>query len=560
MCGIFFVHGSPKVSACLEGCMTIQQRGPDQTTIMFDKDTFMGFQRLKINDLTDAGNQPMYCPWTETYLLCNGEIYNCQELKKKFKLPCNSDSDCESIIRLYSEFNSHCNHMKTDDVLLKFANSFDGEFAFVIHNKDDNEIIACRDPYGVRPLFYYIANVGTPDFQVGFASELKALLKVAPDASLIKQLPPGTIMRIDLYPESYRQRCDQVVTTHTYAKLPIPYTMETNEEDALLSIRDTFTQAVCKRLMSERQVGSLLSGGLDSSLVASIVARHIAPQKLETFCVGIKGSTDLYYAKLVADHIGSNHHSIEVSEDVFLNAIDETIKIIESYDITSVRASVGNLLVSKYIAKHTDCKVIFNGDFSDEVVSGYMYFKNAPSADALHEESTRLLKDICYFDSLRSDRTISSQGLEARVPFSDRVFVETYMSIDPKLRMCNDKIEKHLLRKAFENENLLPNGVLWRYKTAFSDGVSSPDSSWHKVVQKYVDTKISDNEFLQSKVQYTYNQPQTKEAYYYRKVFETFYPGMSHVIPYFWLPKWCGTQVDPSARELEVCKEHTVVP
>lgn len=554
MCGIFFVYGSPNVSACLEGCMTLQQRGPDQTTIMFDKDTFMGFQRLKINDLTDAGNQPMYDnSIDESFLLCNGEIYNCKELNKKYRLSCMSESDCETVMKLYSHM-TYCSR-DVDDILDDLPNSLDGEFAFVIHNKE-SEIIACRDPYGVRPLFYYMTNVGTRDFQVGFASELKALQKVAPDASLIKQFPPGTIMRIELYIESYRQRCDQVVTTHTYAKLPIPYSVGTNEEDVLPLIRDSFTEAVCKRLMSERKVASLLSGGLDSSLVAAIVARHIAPERLETFCIGIKGSTDLHYAKLVAKHIGSSHHSIEVDEEVFLDAIEETIKTIESYDITSVRASVGNLLVSKYIAKYYDCQVIFNGDFSDEVTGGYMYFKNAPTADALHEESTRLLKDICYFDALRSDRTISSQGLEARVPFSDKKFVETYMSIDPQLRMCDDKIEKYLLRKAFENENLLPNEVLWRYKTAFSDGVSSPENSWHKVVQKYIDTKISDEEFHLSKEQYTHNQPQTKEAYYYRKVFEEFYPGMSHVIPYFWLPKWCGTQVDPSARELSVCTEH----
>ena len=544
MCGIFFVHGSPDVPACIEGCMTLQPRGPDQTTIMFDNNTFMGFQRLKINGLTDAGNQPMYRGVDETYMICNGEIFDWKEFNDKYDLGCQSGSDCEVILNLY------CLIKFDPSIVDAFPDRLDGEFAFVIHDKAENSIIACRDPYGVRPLFYYHTNEGKSDFEVGFASELKALHKIVPEPTLLKQFPPGTIMVIDLN--------DKSVKTHKYVDFPITYDVGIIEDDALRLIRDSLTQAVRKRLMSDRPIGALLSGGLDSSLVASIASRHIAPGKLETFCIGFKGSTDLHYANLVAEHIGSKHHVIEVQEEEFLNAIEETIQIIESYDITSVRASVGNLLVSKYVATHTDCKVLYNGDYSDEVSGSYLYFKNAPTENDFHNECIRLVQDICYFDSLRSDRTISSQGLEARAPFSDKKYVQAYMSLDPKLRMCNDRIEKYMLRKAFENEDLLPNEVLWRSKTAFSDGVSCPDHSWHKIVQEFISTKVSDEEFQTHKGAFLHNPPQTKEAYYYRMIFEKHYPGFAHVIPYYWLPRWSGDIQDPSARELDICQESAI--
>jgi asparagine synthase (glutamine-hydrolysing) len=307
--------------------------------------------------------------------------------------------------------------------------------------------------------------------------------------------------------------------------------------------------------MSDRPICSLLSGGLDSSLVSAILAREIAPQKLTTFSIGVQGSTDLIYAKKVADYIGSIHHSVELTEEEFCAAIEDTIRIIESYDITSVRASVGNYLISKYISEKTDFKVVYNGDYSDEVCGGYMYFKKAPSEEAFHNECCRLVKDICFFDSLRSDRTISSQGLEARVPFSDKEFVTHYMSIDPKLRMSNDNIEKYMLRKAFDGTDLLPNEVLFRSKVAFSDGVSSINRSWHEVIRDYIGLRVTDAEFKREKEKYTFNQPETKEAYYYRKVFEQHYPNSEHIIPYMWLPKWCGDIKDPSARELEFYEE-----
>ena len=541
MCGIFFVLGVDKFSSqrtveFIEASNNIIVRGPDNTTISYDDKAFMCFQRLKINDLTDAGNQPMF--HDEVFLLCNGEIYNSEELKSEYYLECKSHSDCEVVLMLYLKLKEWYS-MK--EAVMMLPQLLDGEFAFVIYDKKERWVHICRDPYGVRPLFWYHS-----DEELGVCSELKGIHTL--NAKLVQQFPSGHICSVNVNDkdETFMQQ---------YHKHEITYDSGTIENVALSTIRKNFVNAVKKRLMSDRPICSLLSGGLDSSLVSAILAREIAPQKLTTFSIGVQGSTDLIYAKKVADYIGSIHHSVELTEEEFCAAIEDTIRIIESYDITSVRASVGNYLISKYISEKTDFKVVYNGDYSDEVCGGYMYFKKAPSEEAFHNECCRLVKDICFFDSLRSDRTISSQGLEARVPFSDKEFVTHYMSIDPKLRMSNDNIEKYMLRKAFDGTDLLPNEVLFRSKVAFSDGVSSINRSWHEVIRDYIGLRVTDAEFKREKEKYTFNQPETKEAYYYRKVFEQHYPNSEHIIPYMWLPKWCGDIKDPSARELEFYEE-----
>lgn len=536
MCGIFFVRGSYQPEDVVHRSLNLIPRGPDQTTVMIDKETVMSFNRLRINDLSDEGNQPMYAD--EVYLLCNGEIYNCQNLNQTENLECNSTSDCETVLRLYLKYKKQYVDAP-HTVAYHLLNALDGEFAFVIYDKSLNICTIGRDPYGVRPLFIF-----TNDGSLGIASEMKALHGLGTN---IQQFPPGNygIYNIDTKSMSYR----------SYLGMPDEFVLD-DFNTILDNIRSKFIDAVKKRLMSERPVCSLLSGGLDSSLVASIVARQIYPQKLKTFCIGIEGSTDLYYANKVAEYIGSEHHVIQVSEQDFLDAIEETIHTIESYDITTVRASVGNLLVSKYISNNTDCKVVFNGDYSDEVCGGYLYLKKAPTENDFHNECCRLVSDICYFDSLRSDRTISSQGLEARVPFSDKEFVRYYLSIPPVLRESHPKhgrIEKYLLRKAFEMDDLLPYEVLFRVKEAFSDGVSKPERSWHHVIQEFIERHVSDDEYKQNREKYLHNTPPTKEAYYYRKIFENKYPNEAQVIPYFWMPKW-SLVTDPSARELQEYK------
>jgi len=281
------------------------------------------------------------------------------------------------------------------------------------------------------------------------------------------------------------------------------------------------------------------------------VSRYNNGQKLNTFSIGMPGSVDLEYAQIVADFLGTQHHQIKISEKDFLDAIETVIYNIESYDTTTVRASVGNYLVSKFIAENSNCKVIFNGDGADEVCCGYVYLKNAPTSEALQKESEKLVKEIYYFDVLRSDRSISSNGLEARTPFLDKAFVKYYLSIPPELKIFDgiNRLEKYLLRKAFDSQGLLPNEALWRRKCAFSDGVSSQNKSWHHIIQSFVDQTISDYEFIRERKIYKHCMPELKESYYYRKIFEQYFGKNEQLIPHLWMPKWVKTQ-DPSAREL----------
>jgi len=264
----------------------------------------------------------------------------------------------------------------------------------------------------------------------------------------------------------------------------------------------------------------------------------------------MKGSTDLHYAKLAADHIKTKHHSIELTNEEFLDAIEQTIYITETYDITTIRASVGNYLVGKYIKENTNCTVIYNGDGSEEIFGSYKWFSLIDNEEDFYKENFKLLKEIHYFDVLRSDRSISDNGLEPRVPFLDKTFVDYVMRIPPKYKMFGgDVMEKNVIREAFDDMNILPKEVLWRKKEAFSDGVSSTEKSWFQIIQENLDKKISNEEFNTKKNLYKHNPPISKEALYYREIFEKYYPNKSNIIPHFWMPnkKWCNVN-DPSAR------------
>jgi asparagine synthase (glutamine-hydrolysing) len=282
-------------------------------------------------------------------------------------------------------------------------------------------------------------------------------------------------------------------------------------------------------------------------------------KKISTWSIGMPGSEDIKYARLVAEHIGSEHHEIILSEKEFLSSIEEVIYSIESYDTTTVRASIGNWLISKTIRENSDCKVVFNGDGSDEVCGGYMYFHLAPNSIEFDKESKKLLENIHYFDVLRSDRSISVHGLEARTPFLDRHFVNTYLSINPNIRhhAKNKQCEKYLLRKAFDDTDLLPKQVLWRTKEAFSDGVSSLEKSWFTVLQEHIaDNVFKNDENIDSQKQYyVHNTPETQEQLYYRQVFESRFKGCEKVIPYFWMPNFTDAK-DASARTLNIYKEN----
>ena len=324
-----------------------------------------------------------------------------------------------------------------------------------------------------------------------------------------------------------------------------------DEEYIIKNIRNLFEKAVEKRMQSHREVGCLLSGGLDSSLVAALVSRNMQGSKLKTFSIGLKGAEDLKYARIVANHIGSDHHEVIVTEQEMIDAIPEVIKTIESMDTTTVRASVPNYLVSKYIKENTNCKVIFQGDGADEVCGSYIYLNNAPYPASFQDECISLLNNIHMFDVLRADRTISCWGLEPRTPFLDKIFVNYYMSIYAPLKLhSHGNIEKYLLRKAFEDSNQLPKEVLYRKKEALSDGCSSKTNSWHTIIQNHIDKCITDTDFNTHKSSYEHMEPELKESLYYRRIFDKYYKSHEKSISHFWLPKWCGNITDPSARVL----------
>jgi len=521
MCGIFFIkkpdeYSSIEVSQIHNDFLKGKGRGPDDTTTYQIDNYYLGFHRLSINGLNKESNQP-FCK-NGVYVICNGEIYNFKELYSHLGILPQTNSDCEIIIDLYLLY-----------PIEYFINLLDGVFAFIIYDTKKKIILTGRDPYGIRPMFY------STDFAC-FSSELKQICNLT--KCKIKQFPPG-----------HYSKNGFIYKYHAINQLYMPHCAKfksfADERNYYKSlIKGTLINAVKKRLLSDRPIACLLSGGLDSSLITSIVVHLMKNTStiIETFAIGLPGSTDLKNAKIVANNLGTKHHEILVSEEDFFNAIPEVVKTIESYDTTTVRASVGNYLVSKYISENSDAKVIFNGDGSDELTGGYLYFHKAPNNLLFDFEVKNLLNNIHYFDVLRSDRSISSCGLEPRTPFLDKTFVSTYLSIPLNYR-CEKGIEKKLLRDSFIE--FLPTEILYRKKEAFSDGVSSESKSWFEIINDRL--KSIDIPIIDYNVEHL--PPKTKEQMYYRYLFEKEYSGREKVIPYFWMPKWSNT-TDPSARTL----------
>ena len=405
-----------------------------------------------------------------------------------------------------------------------------------------------RDPIGIRSL--YIGNDKTNSIVLG--SECKTLSTIC---KYVQPFHPGKYLTID-YDMSVNNSIwlydIDTLNYTTYYDYVYPIT-HFNNKDILNNIAHTLNKAIEKRMISDRPIGCLLSGGLDSSLITALVAKQFNKNELCTFSIGFEGSEDLKYAKIVADYLNTKHHEYIVTEQMMIQALEEVIKGVETYDITTIRASVPMYLLSKYIKNNTDITVLFSGEGSDEASGSYMYFHNAPDVDSFNNETIRLLKDLQYFDVLRSDKSTACNGLEVRVPFLDKEFLQYYMQIDPHLKIPNGKIEKYLLRKAFDN-GLLPDEILWRSKEAFSDGVSSKKKSWFTILQEHIDSEISDEEFEKRRIKYPHNTPTIKEALYYREIFHKHFPNNDNIIPYYWLPKWNGNIKDPSARVLKVYK------
>jgi asparagine synthase (glutamine-hydrolysing) len=433
---------------------------------------------------------------------------------------------------------------------------FNSEHAFAIIDIDrstgDYTVIIAEDRFGIRPIFTVENEQG-----FGFSSELIGVPFRTDEKSIVKRFPPrhyavltkkdGQLGKMQYYKYYDLRNIKQTITDLTTAKSMV-YT--------------ALNQAVIDRLESDRPIGCLLSGGLDSSLVSALAAKHLKKfgRKLRTFSIGLPDSTDEPYAREVAKYIGSDHTHILLKEEDFYNAIEEIVKVTGTYDITTIRATTGQFLVARWISQNTDIKVLLCGDGSDELCSGYMYFHKAPDAQQSHQENVRLIEDIHFFDGLRADRGVSYWGIEMRFPFLDVGFVETYLSIEPKLRTPQglESIEKWLLRESFAESKVLPESVRMRPKEAFSDAVSARSRSWKDMIIERVNKLYTDTELTVKAQEYKHLPPISKESLYYRELFCKQYGknvSVSETVPYFWLPKWCGDIKDPSARVLQVYQE-----
>ncbi len=513
MCGII-VSASTKIDALSKQEQLIK-RGPDQQqTYQSGRMTF-GFHRLAIMDLHDSGMQPFHHDGIT--VVANGELYNYLNIKNEFShYPYQGNSDCEVLIPLYQEFG------------VDLFEYLDAEFAMVLYDQKHDLLLAGRDPIGIRPLFYGYHKI---DGEIMFASEAKALIGVV---DTVFPFPPGHYYHNDVFTKYHT--IDQITEYHT-----------DTFEQITQKIHDKLTLGVVKRLDSDAPMGFLLSGGLDSSLVCAIAQKHLH-KPIRTFAVGMDTDPiDLKYAKQVAEHIGSIHTEVRITKNDVINALDEVIYALETYDITTIRASMGMYLLAKYIREHTDIKVLLTGEVSDELF-GYKYTDFAPDPESFQAESIKRMRELYQYDVLRADRCLASNSMEARVPFADIDFMRYVLRIDPRFKMNTYKMGKYLLRKSFEGD-WLPREILYRDKAAFSDAVG------HSLVDElkaFAEAQYSDEEFAIKKQSF-HPEPISKEALLYREKFELYYHGHSHLIPGYWMPNksWDGCDVnDPSARVL----------
>ena len=500
-----------------EGFDRTISRGPDDSRITDTGFGLLGFHRLAIMGLTGEGMQPFSL--SRHYLVCNGEIYGFRSLKKKLETKgytFKSDSDCEILLPLYEEYGTDMFRM------------LDAEYALVLFDGNTHSYLAARDPIGIRPLYYGYDKKGA----IVFASEPKNLIGIADH---ILPFPPGH------YYKDGKFVCYRDMTK-------VPSVCLDDTETVCRNIHDKLTEGIRKRLDSDAPLGFLLSGGLDSSLVCAISAR-ILDRPIRTFAIGMsEDAIDLKYAKEVADHIGSEHTEIIITKEDVISSLPDVIQALGTFDITTIRASVGMYLICKAIHETTDIRVLMTGEISDELF-GYKYTDFAPSKEAFQEESAKRIRELHMYDVLRADRCISVNSMEARVPFGDLDFVSYVMSVDPAKKMNIYQKGKYLLRHAFEGD-YLPYDILMREKAAFSDAVGH---SLVDYLKEYAENSYTDDEFEKKCKTFTHAAPFTKESLLYREIFEQFYPGQGEMIKDFWMPNrsWKGCDVDdPSARVL----------
>lgn len=518
MCSIMGYCGS---SAALEifqkGFMQTISRGPDCSRIVDTGNGLLGFHRLSIMGLTPEGMQPFSLDGS--YLVCNGEIYGFErwkkELSKKYHFV--SDSDCEILLPMYREYGTEMFAM------------LDAEFACILYDGRTKEFIAARDPIGIRPLYYGYDEQGV----IIFASEAKNLV--------------GLCAKIMPFPPGHFYKDGEFVCYCDIAK--VDKVCEDDLETVCEKIHDKLVAGIEKRLVADAKVGFLLSGGLDSSLVCAVAQRK-SKKPVRTFAIGMaEDAIDLKYAKQTADFIGSEHTEVIITKEDVLSSLDELIHLLGTFDITTIRASMGMYLVCKAIHEQTDIRVLLTGEISDEIF-GYKYTDFAPSAEEFQKEAVKRVRELHMYDVLRADRCISVNSLEARVPFGDLDFVRYVMAVDPQKKLNTYGKGKYLLRHAFEKDGCLPEEILWREKAAFSDAVGH---SLVNYLKAYAEGVYTDEEFETRRKSYLHAQPFTKESLLYREIFEKYYPGQGEMIVDFWMPNksWEGCDVnDPSARVL----------
>lgn len=572
MCGIWTLINlkgkNLKMAELFQDFYNLKHRGPDNSYFESYKNVLIGFHRLAIIDDTFASNQPFILEdGNRTVIfICNGEIYNYKEIATTYNLS-GSNGDCYVIPQAYLSMTKY----NADVDFNRFVREdIKGEFAFILFEfdrlKNLKKVIAARDEIGIRPLYYSPDTIDT----LLFSSEIKGCLS---QTTKITEFPPGHVFTYNI-----DELTNVKLTKYQFSSVYNSYLDHMNDlmpqHIRLNLVQKSVLNSIRRRLNADKPFAFLLSGGVDSSLVAAVSVK-ILGKPIRTFCCGIGSGTysvdgspsfttgegtDMKFARQVAQHIGSTHTEVFFTPQEGIDAIPDVIRTIESWDTTSVRASVGQYIVSKWIGTNTDCKVVMVGEGPDEVCSSYLFNWYAPNGEELNTCAYEYVKKIHYYDVKRADRCISRWGLEGRVPLLDPEFINTYWKIPPEKRMPTFKnMEKWWIREAFQNTGMLPYEVLWRKKEAFSDGVSAGEKSWFQIIQDWVASKVTDLEMACAAQKYPYCTPKTKEAYYYRQIFcSIFGEERQTVIPGYWQPKWSvdGKEIteyiDPSARILDV--------
>ena len=512
MCGIFGILDiktdvSELRTQALDYTKLLRHRGPDWSGIWNNDNTILCHERLAIVDV-DTGAQPLISQDNNQILAVNGEIYNHKQLAKDLATPYDfkTRSDCEVILPLYEQKG------------VEFIDELEGMFAFILYDESQDAYLIARDHIGIIPLYTGYDEHG--NFYV--ASEMKAL---APICKTISEFPPGHYLW---------SKTGEL--TKYYKRDWMSYDAVKDNETNLDDLKVAFEKAVKSHMMSDVPYAVLLSGGLDSSLVSAVAAQYVAKRvededksdawwpRLHSFAVGLEGAPDLKAAKQVADMIGTVHHEIHFTIQEGLDAIRDVIYHLETYDTTTIRAATPMYLMTRKI-KAMGIKMVLSGEGSDEIFGGYLYFHKAPNAKELHEETVRKLDRLHMFDCARANKATSAWGVEARVPFLDKNFMDVAMRLNPQDKMCVDgRMEKWILRKAFDDGKTLPPEVLWRQKEQFGDGVGY---SWIDSIRDFVETEVSDQQLATAEFRFPVNTPDTKEGYYYRTIFEGYFPQES---------------------------------